>query len=282
MTQGELFHKFIRNITPTKTELDRARRHRDYVTKILNNRELGIVNTRNYGSYAKGTSTHPLNDLDLIIYIDPDKYSNEKIDRVLHHIARQIRPSFPNNDIIVGNRSIKVRYANGFVVESGRWIHTSPSKHIEFTNAINRIDNRYKNLVRIFKIWKNNRRRNFRSFLLALLVADAIVNGDVPRGWPEAVIAIFKHIKDHGLNKKIFFTNHYQTPTNFPNDPVVVLDPVNVKNNVAEDVDSNKKREFLNAWEVDTRRASSTLNSANYIAVEKWKQIFGDVFPSRA
>ena len=105
MTQGELFQEVISRIKPSESGRETARKHRDYVLRILDNQELGIIGVRNYGSYAKHTGIRPLNDIDIIIFISPEKYPKKDPERVLQTIARNIRPSFPNNDVIPG-RSI--------------------------------------------------------------------------------------------------------------------------------------------------------------------------------
>lgn len=303
MTQGELFQEVIKRIKPTEAERKEARDHRNYVQRILDNRELGIIGVRSYGSYAKRTGVRPLNDIDLIVYISPEKYPRKNPDRVLHLIARNIRSSFPQNEVIPSTRSVKVKYSSGFTVDivpafsldtrnlepaeildrqTSSWIETSPSKHIDFTNYINSIDGRYKNLIRIFKVWKEQRRRTFRSILIELLIADAILNDAVPRGWGEAIYSIFDYVKDHELLRKIYFTQYHSKPSYYPKDPVVVLDPVNPKNNVANDFTWNSKNEFMNAWSQDTKIAHKALNSKYKTdIVENWKKIFGDTIPSR-
>ena len=161
MTQGELFQEVIRRIKPSESEREKARNHRNYVQRILNNRDLGIIGVRGYGSYAKRTGIRPLNDIDFIVYISPEKYPRNNPERVLHLIAQNIRSSFPQNEVVTGTRSVKVKYSSGFTVdivpafsldsknlepaeildrETSMWIETSPSKHIKFTNHINSID----------------------------------------------------------------------------------------------------------------------------------------------
>lgn len=303
MTQGELFHKFVRNIKPTENENQRARKHRDYAKRMLDRRDLGIIGSRNYGSYAKNTAIRPLNDIDYVIYIDPDEYPHDNMDRILHRIASSLRSSYPQNNVEAGMRSIKITYSDGFSVDlvpaltnnknppyeparildrnTGDWIDTSPSKHVEFTKLINDVWGSYRLFVQMFKVWKNQRRRSFRSFFLALLIADAVENAHLPGGWGETIYTIFKHVSDHGLDNPIFFTQFHPKPSQMPDEAVVVLDPVNPLNNVASDFDRDKKKEFLNSWRADMKKVENAVNTTNRAdAVYYWKQIFGDQFPS--
>ena len=75
MTQGELFKELIRNIRPSDWERETAREYRDQVLDVLDDQDLGITGVRNIGSFAKRTDIQPLNDLDIIVFISPEKYT---------------------------------------------------------------------------------------------------------------------------------------------------------------------------------------------------------------
>ena len=301
LTINEVFSRFINRIKPTQAELGRARSRRNYLEKRVLSLDMGVFEVRNSGSYAKGTAIHPLNDIDVVFYIDTKKYPYDTLGRVLHRIARELRPSYPNNPIEVGNRSIKLKYTDGFSIdivpalsdnrkieraeiidrETGSWIRTSIPKHVEFANRMNKVNGKYKNLVRMFKIWKNMRQRNYPSFFLSLLVAHAVKKG-LPKGWEQSVYTVFETIQEMRLNSPIHFTDYYRHIKVVSNDPVIVVDPSNPRNNVTNFMDAAIKRSFLNAWNGGYSHAKKAINSTTKRdKIFYWNKVFGDRFPSR-
>lgn len=99
MTQGELFQELIRNIKPSEWERETAREHRDHVLEVLDDQDLGILAVRNYGSFAKRTDISPLDDLDIVVFISPEKYTKANPKSILRILLRDIGPSFPYNII---------------------------------------------------------------------------------------------------------------------------------------------------------------------------------------
>lgn len=302
MSIYDVFNTFVGRLKPTDAELNKARRRRDYLSDRMFALNMGIIEVRNSGSYAKSTAIRPMNDIDIVFYVDIEEYPYENVERMLHQIARALRPSYSQNEIVPGNRSIELRYSDGFCVDivpalcrngqiegaeiidrqSGQWIKTSIPKHVEFANIMNRHDSRYKNLVRMLKVWKVLRRRKIPSFLLSLLIADAILSEGLSRGWENALLDIFTHVRDHELNIPIWFETYYGRPRRFPNDPVVVLDPANPQNNVASFMDGQFKREFMNAWDHSFNQARNAVNSSSKTEkINYWRLVFEDRFPSR-
>lgn len=301
MSINEVFPRFINRIKPTEAELERARSRRNYLEKRVLGLDVGVFEIRNSGSYAKATAIHPLNDIDVVFYIDTRKYPYKNLGRILHRIARELRPSYPNNPIEVGNRSIKLNYADGFSIdivpalsdnrkvegaeiidrETGAWIRTSIPKYVDFANRMNRVNGRYKNLVRMFKIWKDLRQRKYPSFFLSLLVAHTVKKG-LPKGWEQSVFSVLETIQETKLNSPIYFTDFYQQIKVVSNDPVIVVDPSNPRNNVAKFMDAKIKQSFLNAWNNSYNQARKAINSTTKKdKIFYWTEVFGERFPSR-
>ena len=302
MSIHDVFYRFIRRLKPTYAELDKARRRRDYLQNRMFALNMGIIDVRNSGSYAKSTAIRPMNDIDVVFYVDAEYYPYENVERMLHQIARALRSSYPQNEIVPKKRSIELRYVDGFCVDivpalcmnrqiegaeifdrqSGRWIKTSISKHVEFANIMNEYDRRYKNLVRMLKVWKELRRRKIPSFLLSLLIADAILSEGLSRGWEKALYDIFEYVNEHRLDSPIWFNIYHRRPRQFPRGPVVVIDPANPQNNVAHFMDRKFKREFLNAWNNSFNQVRKADNSSyKKDKIYYWSLVFGDRFPAR-
>lgn len=299
MSIREVFQNFVNRIKPTEAELDRARNRRDFLKERVRTLDIGVFDVRNSGSYAKHTSIHPLNDIDVVFYIDIDRFPFDR-SKILSQISRRLRESYPQNYVETGKHSVKLHYSDGFSVdivpalshnrqiegaeiidrETGRWIKTSIPKHVAFANKMNKKDQRYKNLVRMMKIWKDQRRRNYPSFLLELLVAHCI-KMKIPRGWEVAILRMFEIVSNEKLEEPIHFNDFFPIKE-IPNDHVIVLDPSNPFNNVAKFMTIPIKREFLNAWNQSYKWARSALK-ARYKKdkIKYWKLIFGTRFPSR-
>ncbi len=302
MSINDVFNTFIGRLKPTDAELNNARGRRDTLRARMLALNMGIIDVRNSGSYAKGTAIRPMNDIDVIFYVDSQGYPYENVERMLHQIARALRPSYPQNEIVPGNRSIELQYSDGFCVDivpalctnqqiegaeifdrqSNQWIQTSIPKHLEFANYMTKQDTRYKNLVRILKVWKHQRRRNIPSFFLSLLIADVILSEGLSRGWENALFDIFEYVSNHDLDDPIWFETYYRRPTQFPNESVVVLDPANPRNNVASFMDQNFRQEFMNAWDHSYNQVRKAVNSDyKNEKIRCWSLVFGDRFPAR-
>lgn len=301
MTIGDYFTEFVRRLRPTPTELEKIRGRRDYVERMLKLTNLGIYQILNSGSYGRSTTIRPVNDIDLFIYLSKSAYTKNR-DRILHNLARDLRPSFAQNNVVPEHRSVKVKYADGFSVDvvpalcqsssklepaeiidrtNGRWILTYPKKHKEFAKYLNTKDSRYSDLFRIFKSWKVLRRRNFRSYMIELLVGYCVLE-DLPKGYDKAVHRIFEIISDHSLRKAICFNKFYTCPKPIPKkSPVIILDPANVNNNVADDMTKEMKLEFLNSWNDSLNHATKAIKAKGLAGtVREWRMVF-DKFPSR-
>lgn len=72
MEMYDLFDRYLTSITPSESELSRARTHRDTVASRIDLD--GFVETVNSGSYIKKTALHPLEDIDLFVGIDVRDY----------------------------------------------------------------------------------------------------------------------------------------------------------------------------------------------------------------
>ena len=293
---SDLFDTFLGRITPTERELEVARQHRDAISSRI--RIHGVKELINSGSYIKGTSIRPFKDLDLFVGFSAQEYEAEE-SRVITRLHYHLRQSFPSSDVRLQTHSVGVIFSDGFRVDvvpgfalrsregfyrvrnrdDGRWVTTSVAIHRAFFQKRQDRDPRFRDMVRLVKHWKNHRRRKYGSFMIELLVAKAFGNG-IPQGRDVALHAFFEWVAGGGLAKPVAFPDHYTlSGMKIPNDPLIVLDPANPRNNVASVVDREGKDELVAAADWARARSGTALAATSRReAADIWREILPE-FP---
>ena len=103
MEMRDLFDRYLTSITPSESELDRARTHRDTVASRIDLD--GRIETINSGSYIKGTAIRPFDDIDLLVGFDERAYET-KLERLVSRMHRLLLvvmdPACPRNNVAEG------------------------------------------------------------------------------------------------------------------------------------------------------------------------------------
>jgi hypothetical protein len=170
-------------IEPTQHQKDGASRSHTHLRELLLAGPFGdrVLGTFLSGSYARGTAIRPLDDVDVIVEIDPDHWSRGFFsslpppDKVLDSFAGAIRRRYPQSSVLRQRRSVclrlrhlcidvvpAVRDSGAEVLEipdrnAGEWIKTSPKAHAAIASRVNQ--SRYgllKPLVKLAKYWNSN------------------------------------------------------------------------------------------------------------------------------
>ena len=191
---------FLKEIEPTNTQKDGARRSHNFLRDILNtgNMAIRIVDSYLSGSYPRDTAIRPLEDVDIIFVIDHKQWSQNIFDSlfseypapevVLKTFLNAIRYRYQDSSLRLQNKSVRLRlnHLNIDVVpaidrgrndgsilipdrERADWIVTVPKKHSEITSAINQQhEGRFKPLVKLLKFWNVNlpSTASFKSFAI--------------------------------------------------------------------------------------------------------------------
>jgi hypothetical protein len=120
--------------------------------------------------------------------------------------------------------------------------------HKVFFQARQERDPRFRDMVRLVKHWKAQRRRKYSSFLMELLVARAFSQG-IPQGRDAALHEFFAWIAEGGLREPIMFNDFYDTGSVnvLDGSALMVLDPANPNNNIARLVDGDARDELVSA-----------------------------------
>ncbi len=141
-------------------------------------------------------------------------------------------------------------------------------------------DPNYRKLVRMLKYWRNRQDLvdSLRSFAIELIAAHLQDTQGPMTSLEEGLTRFFLFIAQTQLMTPITFADHGSKPE-LPNDPVVILDPVNGDNNVTKRITIDERNAIidlaLEAWE--------KLNSAHWKTtkgetVECWRAVFGRSF----
>jgi len=293
---SDLFETLLSRITPTERELELARQHRDAVESRI--KLEAVVDMINSGSYIKGTSIRPFTDLDLFVGFDATEYETDE-SKVITRLRYHLGQSFPESQVRVQTHSVGVIFSDGFRVDvvpgfalrsrpgyyrvrnrdDGRWVTTSIIRHKEFFTKRQNVDARFRDMVRLAKHWKNQRRRKYSSFMFELLVAKAFKDG-IPLGRDLALHEFFSWAASGGLKRPVVFNDYYSASgLELPSDPLVVLDPTDPRNNVASTVDRQALDELVAAADWARARSGTAISmTSRRDAANVWRDVLPD-FP---
>jgi len=138
------------------------------------------------GSYSRDTAIDPLDDVDIVFIIDPEKWPSSLLDRlfqskpepdtVLNSFATALRRRYERSSVRTQRRSVRLElvHLNLDIVpaiqdgptdliwipdrEEGDWIKSGPKRHMADGEEVNRRNGgRFKPLVKLLKYWNSNR-----------------------------------------------------------------------------------------------------------------------------
>lgn len=275
--------------------------------KIKEDASFKIKRFKKTGSIVKGTVLKPNGDFgvdaDIAVFLDVSESEKEDIAN-LHAIIRKlliaVYPTKKPEDYQIQPRTLGIHFTtSGLDVdlvpvipisnEPGYgWQPSSQSDHpvktsiqgqLDFIKARKKADVRFKTIVRLLKKWRNeNELDRFRSFAIELIVAHLYDKHGAAPSLEEGVKRFWKYLAQHQLKQKISFPEN-GTIAQFPNDPVVVIDPVNNSNNVTARLTTAERDEIVKA----ALSAYETIQTASCKdgkgdTLDLWKQVFGRSF----
>ena len=139
-------------------------------------------------------------------------------------------------------------------------------------------DARYRPVVRMIKAWRNHHELEISSFGIELLSAHILDAQGTAASLEEGVLRFFLFVAQTSLQQKISFPEN-GVVSSWPADPVVILDPVNVTNNVTRRMTEGERREIVakatEGWE---RLWTASENNFKTETIEHWKHVFGRSF----
>ena len=218
-----VFRSILREIEPTPTAKQGARRSHAYLRDVLNTGQMEARLVRSYlsGSYARDTAVHPLDDVDIIFVIDPARWPSRLLssrpspEAVLRTFASAIRRRYNDSSVWTQRRSVRLQLYHldidvvPAIEPSDRpdmievadrvddtWIPSSPRRHSDIAARVNQIrGGRFKPLVKLLKSWNGGlpSTARFKSFALETMAVHLF--GAVPlSGLSEGLISFFDFV----------------------------------------------------------------------------------------
>lgn len=180
----ELLWQLAADIEPTRQEKHAAARSQRYLREVLNTGHFGrrVQGVHLSGSYARDTAITPLEDVDIIVLVDPAEWSKgllaryPEADTILQSFATALRRRYPESSVFLQRRSIRLELyhihidlvpaiadestPNHILIpdrSASGWIKSGPRIHTREASALNaRCGGLFKPLVKIAKFWNLN------------------------------------------------------------------------------------------------------------------------------
>lgn len=283
----------------------------DNLDKYLKeDQNFGLKKMIHAGSGAKGTATSKTSDLDVAVYLTPDK-KNESIENILNYIRELLvkamkKYNMTADQFTLGERCVRVVFkgskvevdvvalipVDGGTEKNGRgllahrslpdgWLETSPKLHVEFIRKRKDSFDKYAPFVRLTKWWKNEADVPLKSFAIELIWAHLIDSEEVPDSYCDGLPYFFKYILRTGLKEKIVFSDYHSPSEISKTDtgPVFIYDPVNPQNNVTKKITENERLVIVSkAQEAMNVLMMATCAPSKTKAIEQWRRVFGSSF----
>jgi hypothetical protein len=193
-TIAEGFRDFLTKLTPSESESEAAKSHRNSIKTRLE-KDFDYLNrfTR-IGSFGNGTSISGYSDVDYLACL-PRKHLTENSNSSLVKVRNSLDDRFPNTDVHVDCPAVVCPFGNsksesteivpademeersGYKIYdipdcAGGWMKASPDAHNDYVASINgKLGGKVKPLIRFLKAWKYFRAVPISSFYLELRVA---------------------------------------------------------------------------------------------------------------
>ncbi|AMA56222.1 CBASS oligonucleotide cyclase [Bradyrhizobium sp. CCGE-LA001] len=255
------------------------------------------------GSFAKftilrKTSTDPV-DVDVVFYISGKSVDTETLQTLNDTIYKLLIEIYPNKDVedfeiqrkaatvsfVSSGLSVDVvpviedpnkpGYGWQFDLQDGSAMETCAPCQIQFVRDRKNEDGDFRTLVRLAKKWRNHAElKALKSFIIELIMAYILdkegKSGSIERRFRRFLL----YIAQSGLKDTISFPEN-AAPLGMFSDPVVIIDPVNSKNNVASRITEAERAAIVAA-------AEAAWEAAHFASAEDdndvWKELFGPRF----
>lgn len=294
----QAFEEFMQRYEPTSVQKEAASRHQNYLREVLENK-IDITEDFLTGSYIKQTQIKPPTDIDVFVVLDPKyrrTYWPRKASEFLKDFHQLLKQTYSSSKIKPDGQAVKIEFADSFKMDAvpafeiGRigytipnannnsWIRTKPREYdVLLSNANQTLDGKLKPLIKMVKCWNSTWGNILRSLHIEVLVLKVFCNLNLRQCYPFGSYT-------EGLEK---FFNKARTLVSNPVYEPIVKDRVDkyLNNIIKIKGRSYLKRtvikHFLNKHYLKIRKALFyQRRDYHKEAIEIWKQIFNDYFPS--
>ena len=267
--------------------------------KVAEDASFKIIKFLRAGSLPKGTVLREKVDADIAVFLDFAESARFDAGLLFDEIIRLLVAIYPQKqpeDFTTQEHTLGITFhASGLIVDivpvipnqddssyawqpssnGGEPVLTSISGQLEFIREHKRLDPRYRKLVRLVKAWRNYHELKLSSFTIELLLAHVQDRRGNAVTLEEGLLRFFQWVAQTGLIEPVSFAE----TSIYPADLVVVIDPVNEKNNVTARMTDGERAEIVGAAN-DAWEALSTARWNDYKGetLELWKDVFGRSF----
>lgn len=261
------------------------------------------------GSLAKGTALRSLNDIDVACYISGAD-APQDVSKLLDYLAERLRKAYPNfkpEQVKPQTYSVTVSfqgsgldvdvvpilydgdpdwYGNLVSQDDGSFLRTSIPRHLEFAKKRKQAQQtHFAQVVRLVKYWaKRMKAENpgfrFKSFMIEMVLAKLCDDGLNFSDYPEALQHFFTYLARSDLRERIAFQDYYPlSAVGSFSEPVQIIDPVNVENNVSKLYTRSQADAIVDAAldagdAIDAALRAPTKQET----VRYWQKVFGSSF----
>jgi hypothetical protein len=200
----------VSSAEPTPTQKAGAVRSHNYLRELLQTGQFGnrILDSYLTGSYARDTAIAPLDDVDIVVVVDPAEwqagflFGKPAPEKILQSFASAIRYRYPQSSLRTQRRSIclslnhldidvvpainvagqahRIEIPDG---DSGEWIISAPKVHAAVATEINlRHTGLFKPLVKLLKSWNSElpHTARLKSFAIETIAATLFGRIELP------------------------------------------------------------------------------------------------------
>lgn len=278
------FQKFKENLEPTGLQISTVSVRQQNIREAVE-KEMKVLDSFLTGSYSRHTLIAPLKeaDIDIFIVLDPSYYRDFSPSGLLDKVKRVLKKTYPKTpDISRNGQAVTIQFTDfmvdvvpgfnrsggGYLIPNSitqKWISTDPKKHVEIMAKANSDHgDDLVPMIKMIKCWNRNNNHYFRSFHLEAL-ALKVFNGVTISDFSSGVRFYFDKCIDEITKKN--------------------LDPAGYGGDVGEYIDTAEKvKEAVAKFQLAYDRAIKAEDYARreYIelAIDQWKKMFGNYFPS--
>lgn len=218
--------ELVQRIEPTYAQKQGASKSHSHLRAVLDNGRFGnrIIDSYLSGSYARDTAIAPIDDVDIIIIVEPEGWINNSLlsftkpspDTVLSSFAAAIRYRYPASSVFGQRRSVRLELnhldidvvpaieESGDIIwipdrERGDWIKSAPRAHANNASKVNKQQGaRFKPIVKLLKYWNSNipSTASFKSFAVETMAIRLFSEVSMP-SLESGLLLFFDFISKH-------------------------------------------------------------------------------------
>lgn len=288
-TIRQSFLELKENLNITDLQTGTVSTRQSSIRKVIE-AELSVKDSFLTGSYSRNTMIAPLNEADIDIFFVLDnqyfyRYNGQNGSQagLLDLVKRTLRRTYTRTpDISRNGQAVTIRFEDfmvdvvpafnrqggGYLIPNSltqSWISTDPKKHDVIVSQANKNHNgNLIPLIKMIKGWNKNINKYFRSFHLEVLALEMLNNVTIS-DYPSGVRFFF----DKG---RALITKQNTDPAGYGGDIGSYID--------SQEMIDEAVAKFQLAFDRAIKAESYESQGYTRSAIDEWRKIFGDYFPT--